>query len=280
VPPSDVATDPADLRARVEGHEFWYHTIDVAPGVTTPGWFDLRHAIEQMPWPDVEGKRCLDIGTFDGFFAFEMERRGAAEVVAIDIEDHTLWDWPADARPGLVDMDRDPGFSGPPKGDGFRLLAELTGSKAEWRGLSIYDLSPETVGRFDVVVCGSLLLHLQNPVRALEAVRSVCDGWFLSSEQVAPVLTLLGRKLPLFRLDGSGGDCQWWLANRAGHERLLYSAGFSVVERSKPYTLRFNVHPHPPMTRSNFVRHQVIRAMTGDPNPGVLHAAALARPRI
>jgi hypothetical protein len=32
------------------------------------------------------------------------------------------------------------------------------------------------VGRFDLVYLGSLLVHLRDPVRALECVRSVCDG--------------------------------------------------------------------------------------------------------
>lgn len=60
----------------------------------TPGWFDLRPIVDRMPWPDVRGKRCLDVGTWDGFLAFELERRGAAEVVATDIESHEDWDWP------------------------------------------------------------------------------------------------------------------------------------------------------------------------------------------
>ena len=44
----------------------------------------------------LRGKRCLDVGTYDGFWAFEMERRGAAEVVAVDVLDHARWDWPGD----------------------------------------------------------------------------------------------------------------------------------------------------------------------------------------
>src|SRR5256885_982858 len=147
-----------DARARLDAHPFWYHTIDVAPGATTKGWFDLRHSLDFVPFPDVAGKRCLDIGTFDGFYAFEMERRGAAEVVAIDVEDHEEWDWPPDARD---DPDRDPGMSGPPKGAGFRLIAELIESKVDWRPLNIYDLNPAEIGTFDVVVCGTLLLHLR-----------------------------------------------------------------------------------------------------------------------
>jgi hypothetical protein len=35
---------------------------------------------------DLTGRRALDVGSFDGFSAFELERRGA-DVVAIDVED-------------------------------------------------------------------------------------------------------------------------------------------------------------------------------------------------
>ena len=84
--------------AAVAAHEFWYHTIDVAPGVTTPGWFDLRPVVDHMPWPDLTGKRCLEVGPYDGFLSFEMERRGAAEVVAADIGSPWEWDWPVRSR--------------------------------------------------------------------------------------------------------------------------------------------------------------------------------------
>ena len=65
----------------------WYHSLELAPGVVTPGWFDLRPMAAKLPWPTLTGLRCLDVGTFDGFWAFEMERRGAREVVAIDLLD-------------------------------------------------------------------------------------------------------------------------------------------------------------------------------------------------
>jgi tRNA (mo5U34)-methyltransferase len=210
--------DRADLQRRVDGHPFWYHTIDIAPGVATPGWFDLRTVVDKMPWPDVKGKRCLDIGTFDGYLAFELERRGASEVVAVDVEDHLLWDWPSDYR--AVDLPRDPGFSGPPKGDGFRLARDLMGSKVDWRPVSVYDLDPSVIGKFDVVLMGTLLLHLRDPIRALEAVRSVTDGYFLSAEQIEVGLTLLGRRRPLYTLNGSGGLCQWFNVNLEGHKRF------------------------------------------------------------
>jgi hypothetical protein len=61
----------------------WYHTIDLPGRGPTPGYFDTRRAPAHVPWPrQLSGGRCLDVGTFDGFWAFEMERRGAFEVVA------------------------------------------------------------------------------------------------------------------------------------------------------------------------------------------------------
>jgi hypothetical protein len=73
-----------DLAARVAARD-WYHTLELAPGVVTPGWFDLRYRPGRIDFPaDLHGLRCLDVGTFDGFWAFTMERRGAAEVVALD----------------------------------------------------------------------------------------------------------------------------------------------------------------------------------------------------
>jgi tRNA (mo5U34)-methyltransferase len=273
----------ADARDKVLGHPFWYHTIDVAPGVVTPGWFDLREALEQMLLPDVRGKRCLDIGTFDGFFAFELERRGAAEVVATDIEDHSLWDWPPDVRPEAPGAlaERHPGMQGSPTGTGFRLIAELIGSDVDWRAVNVYDLDPTEIGRFDVVVCGSLLLHLKDPVRALEAVRAVTrpDGVFVSSEQIEVWTTIFGRGEPLFRLDGNGQYCQWWLANAAGHRRLLQATGFEVTATSAFYLARFNEHPPPARTAKSLIRRTATRLLTGTWAPGVLHRALIARPR-
>src|SRR3712207_6187384 len=81
----------------------WYHTIEVAPGVETPGWHDCRPIVGEIPFPaSLEGKRCLDVGSFDGFWAFEMERRGAAEVVAIDVNVPEQWDWPVGSDPAVV----------------------------------------------------------------------------------------------------------------------------------------------------------------------------------
>src|SRR5881275_1427236 len=136
--PMDSAARLADHRHRIAAHPLWYHTIEVAPGVVTPGWFDLRPIVDRLPWPDVRGLRCLDVGTYDGFLAFELERRGAHEVVALDIGRHEDWDWPAALRA------RGPAYLAElagPKGNGFEIAHEVLGSEVELVVASAYDLT-------------------------------------------------------------------------------------------------------------------------------------------
>src|SRR5579872_3409662 len=84
----------------------WYHTIELPGGIVTPGEYDHRPIVSKVPLPErLDGLRCLDVGTHDGFWAFEMERRGAAEVVAIDVEDPSELDWP-EPRPVLGEETR------------------------------------------------------------------------------------------------------------------------------------------------------------------------------
>lgn len=244
----------------VAAQPHWYHTMDVAPGVVTPGWFDLRPILDRLPWPDVRGKRCLDVGTYDGHLAFELERRGAAEVVATDLADHAQWDWPARLRargPAALAA-----IAGPVKGRGFEIARELLGSGVRREQLSVYELSPERVGEFDVVVCGSLMLHLREPLRALSAIRSVCRERFLSAETIIP-----GRSEAMAKLDGVSDLCQWWTPNRAGHRRMVEAAGFDVERATEPYEIPLG-SAHPPARRRRLGRRR----------GGVLHAAILAVP--
>jgi tRNA (mo5U34)-methyltransferase len=244
-----------DLRTRVDTNPLWYHTLELAPGVVTPGWFDLRPIVERLPWPDVRGKRCLDIGTYDGFLAFELERRGAAEVVATDIADHARWDWPCRTR--ALGPERLKAIAGPTKGLGFEIAKEALGSRAERVEVNVYDLRPEELGEFDVVVCGSLLLHLRDPVRALEAIRGVCRGAFVSAEEVDPRLSLLSPRRPAARFRG-GDRVQWWIPNVAGHVRMVEAAGFAVEAGPRRYRIPFG-EAHPAGGRRG-VPHAALRA--------------------
>jgi tRNA (mo5U34)-methyltransferase len=274
-----MTTSIAGLRQRVEDLGFWYHTIDLAPGLTTPGLFDLRQVVDRLPWPDLQGKRCIDVGTYDGFFAFELERRGAAEVVAVDVPAKALYDWPADVRPGMASYSAaDRPLWDVPNNRGFQVAAEIIGSNVAWKPVSIYDLDPAELGTFDVVVCSSLLLHLRDPIRALEAVRSVCGGHFLSFEPIDLWLTLTHPKRSTAKFDGKGMNIQWWTPNGAGQVRMLESAGFEVEQVGSPLMVEFNHHERVRRRGLGALSDLLDRAATRSRRPGVAQRAVLCRP--
>jgi hypothetical protein len=58
---------------------FWFHTfaLNRPEGIYTPGVArDHRYRVAMLP-ADFAGMRVLDVGRFDGFYAFLAERRGA-----------------------------------------------------------------------------------------------------------------------------------------------------------------------------------------------------------
>ena len=52
----------SNVESQIASNPLWYHTLELGPDVVTPGWFDLRPIVDRLPWPDVAGKRCLDVG--------------------------------------------------------------------------------------------------------------------------------------------------------------------------------------------------------------------------
>jgi tRNA (mo5U34)-methyltransferase len=267
---STAARDLADEVAAIE----WYHTIELAPGLVTPGWLDTRPVVGAVPLPSsLAGKRCLDVATFNGFWAFEMERRGAREVVGIDVLDPNQWDWPAGSDQETIDIlsQRQAG------GRGFEIAKRELGSSVTRLERSVYDLDPDDVGRFDVVYVGSLLVHLRDPVRALERVRSVCDGMLVLADGIDLLLSLLLRRLSVATFDGRGRPW-WWYPNAAGMRRLVEAAGFEVVDG--PRRLYMPPGPGQPLTRldprllrTRQGRQHLVIAWKGDP-----HATLVARP--
>jgi tRNA (mo5U34)-methyltransferase len=248
----------------------WYHTLELPGGELTPGWFDTRAAVDRVPWPapSLSGLRCLDVGTWDGFWAFEMERRGAAEVVAIDIPDPTAWDWPARATPTGMAM------LGVVKGEdqAFDVAARAYDSKVRREDLSVYDLAPERLGEFDLVFLGSLLLHLRDPVGALERIRTVCTGSLVVAETVELLSSLRWPRRPVARLEGTEAPW-WWQPNVATVRRMVDAAGFRVVATRGMYFVPLGpAHPRPPLreqlsdARSPAGRERLVASWLGVPH--------------
>jgi SAM-dependent methyltransferase len=242
--PADVGVEPgtpspahgeqariaAARRALDENPRLWYHTIELAPGVVTPGFIDLRKAAERVLPDDLTGVRALDVGTFDGFWAFEMERRGA-EVVAIDLERIELAEFPPLRRQRLEERRQEEGFE---LGVGFRLAAEAIGSGVSRVVCNVYDLTPDAIGGpVDLVLNGATLTHLRDPVRALERIHGVLvpGGELRSFEPFSVPLTLRARRRPSAEFRAASTDYTWWLPNLAAIAAWLSAAAFTDVRR-------------------------------------------------
>ena len=207
----------------------WYHTIELAPDVVTRGMFDHRPAVDRYMLPsDLGGMRCLDVGTMDGFWAFEMERRGAADVIAADLADPEQLDWPPRWKERVVPtLDET-------KAARFGLARESLGSRVRRVERSVYDLDPHELGHFDVVFCGDMLIHLKDPISAIQRMRGVCRGSTIVSNPVKRFR--LGRKRALAEFDGIE-EFQWWLLSEAAMARIMEAVGFARVEVGRQFDL-------------------------------------------
>ncbi len=230
-----------DMRERIAGIG-WYHTIDLGHGVVTPGFIDNRATVPLFGLPeDLTGRRGLDIGTYDGFWSFEMERRGATEVVGIDVDSPLEHDIPRLAKLKAMrergeqqdshrkiwnDQQASIGIEYP--GQGFQLAKQILGSKAERRAVNVYDVSPERLGMFDVVLISQLLLRLRDPQTVIENMFSVSRGCAIVAEPYDPQLEEMDR--PVSEFTGTGVMGIWWRHSIKSMRRMMEIAGFDPIE--------------------------------------------------
>jgi tRNA (mo5U34)-methyltransferase len=250
----------------------WHQTIELPGGIVTSGRFDTIRERDQVPLPaSLAGLRCLDVGTADGFWAFEMERRGAAEVVALDVPDRARLDWP-----GVVDQEEWDYHGHIDEKRGFKVAKEALDSKVRLEQRPVYELSPDDLGEFDFAFMGSLLLHLRDPVGALLSIRRVLgeEGRLLSVDSISPLLTALHPKQPIARLEAPGWPL-WWIVNLAGHRHMFPAAGYEIVQSGRPFFLKrgpsYRATPRTPRPIYGRFQEAVTRL-------GLLHSWVLARP--
>jgi tRNA (mo5U34)-methyltransferase len=225
-----------DLQERVN-ELGWYHTLELGPGVVSKGMFDLRPHVDRYGLPErMDGMRVLEVGSWDGFWSFEFEKRGAAEVIALDLDDERELDWPPRRRPKQFPDQR--------RGDGFRLAHEVYGSKVQRVVCNIYDADPADLGTFDLVFCGMVLLHLRDQLLALERIARLCKGNFISAEEPARWLDLMPIALSHYHADREAAVV-YWLPSRRTWRRMIWTSGFDNVSQHAAFTVKaehgFNV---------------------------------------
>lgn len=217
----------ARLRARFEQID-WYHTQELAPGLVTPGMFDLRPYVSRYGIPDdLSGLRVLDVGTFEGFWAFELERRGA-DVTALDVDHLHQLDWPPRLRPAEDSA----------RGEGFELAKQALNSSVRRVGTTVYEATPERMGgTFDLVFIGSVTIHLRDPMLALERLAALCHGRLIFADEYSRKLSLLPWRVAEFT--GDSPWMTWWRPSISAWLAMIRTAGFDDVRRHGSFQMMF-----------------------------------------
>jgi len=148
---------------------------------------------------ELEGKSFLDVGCWEGVHCAEAVRRGAADVVGVDLCT---------------------------SGD---LVANVERYRFEFLQMDVFGDHWQGLGSFDVVLCSGLLNSVPNPVGLLARLRAVTRELLVLESSV----TTLGGEKPVMLFQGAGEDTsdrsRWWAPNRACLEGMLATAGFSGV---------------------------------------------------
>ena len=202
--------DLEELRTEVNALS-WWHTIDLGNGIVTPGIDDSPRKLRRLRIPpDLTGKTVLDVGAWDGFFSFEAERRGAARVLAVDSYAWNGSTWGSKR--------------------GFELARRVLGSRVEDRELEVLDLSPQTVGVFDVVFFLGVLYHMRHPLLALEKISSVTRE-LLVLETLVDLLSIRRPAMAIYPGGALYGDPSNWNGlNPPALEAMLREVGFRRIE--------------------------------------------------
>lgn len=208
----------------------WYHTIDLGNGLITPGFYDHRPYLDYYGIPEgLQGKTVLDVGAASGFFSFEFERRGA-QVTATDLPKWFDHDFGPEYQP-----DRGLGNGNTYLHRPFAIAKEALGSQVREKYINVYDISAETLGTYDLVFCGSLLIHLTDPIKALWNIRDVTREKAI----VATVLAEQEKERPFAWMIGHERGDAWWVPTRACLELMAVSAGFVGIEWISDFRLDY-----------------------------------------
>jgi tRNA (mo5U34)-methyltransferase len=235
----------SEFQRRIDAVPFWFHSIDVGHGLTTPGLKSpaaLRAELESLRIPNLRGKTVLDIGAWDGFYSFEAETRGAAAVTALD---HYVWSMDLEAHRRHVQESRDRGvvpsayhempYWKPeelPGKRGFDVAHELRRSGVKTIVADFMSADLKALGAFDVVLYLGVLYHMENPLESLKRLASVTREVAIIETQAVVVPGFEDRAIcEFFESNELNFDVSnWWAPNRRAIEGMCRAAGFSRVE--------------------------------------------------
>ena len=199
----------------------FYHSMDL-PGVgSIIGHWDLRGRFgDYVAHTPVTGRTSLDVGAATGFLSFEAEKRGAI-VTSFDADGPERYEY-LPGSVGGIDVDRYRRFR-----NGYDFAHQHMQSKAKLVLGDIYSMS-NSVPMHDIVLIGQILVHLRDPLSALQQASLLAKNTLIvtegSFEFDAPISVFLGSKSVFYA---------WWHLSTALYRHWLDMLGFDVVSISR-----------------------------------------------
>jgi Methyltransferase domain len=224
----------------------FYHTMDFGPGDLVPGVWDLRgRERSYLGFVDVAGARVLEIGPASGYLTRHMELAGA-DVVSFELAPGAPADVIPQAGHDLEVQERLSVRYAERVRNSWWYAHTRYASRSKALYGNVYALPPD-VGRFDVTLLASVLLHLQNPFRALEQTAGRTDRAVVVTEPIHRVAPEDGRAILEFApVDTTKTVVVWWQLAPAAVIRMLRVLGF--LEFSLHYHTQVH-HPHHEMQK-------------------------------
>jgi tRNA (mo5U34)-methyltransferase len=223
---SQTSVDEETLKQKISSLGPWFHNLRLNGFQTAPQHFlgdypEIKFANFRDAIPaDLSGRTVLDIGCNAGFYSFEMKRRGADRVVAIDTDERYLRQ--------------------------ARFAAEVQEMDIEFRQMAVWDVA-RLGERFDLVIFMGVLYHLRHPLLALDLIHEhvsrdlmLFQSMQRGSKDVVAVEQDYEFNAPApFDQPGyprmhfiehrySHDQTNWWVPNRACVEAMLRSSGFAI----------------------------------------------------
>ncbi|MFH0799168.1 MAG: hypothetical protein V2A66_03185 [Pseudomonadota bacterium] len=234
-----------EILERVSAVPFWLHSIDVGEGIVTPGQgtpAGLKKVLELMRLPNLKGKTVLDINTWDGYFAFEAERRGADSVTAIDyyvwsmdLGEHIRY-WKECSTWGIPtgNYEKMPYYRPEelPGKIGFDTAHALLKSRVKPIVANFMEMDLDALGTFDITFFLGSLYHMHNPFESIKRLAKVTRDLAVIETEAAEFPGFGSKALCEF-FEGSelnNDYSTWWAPNVRALMGMCRAAGFQQVE--------------------------------------------------
>lgn len=240
-----MALPKEEISRLVSSVPTWFHSLDFGDGVVSQGHKSREQLLKewrQMNLPDLHGMTVLDINSWDGFFAFEAEKHGAASVAALDfymwameLGEHSRY-WRECLKHNVAPKPyHEMPYYRPnelPGKRGFDAARRIFNSRVNAIVGDFMTMELNPLGQFDIVLFLGTLYHMKDPLGSIERLAAVTKRLAVIETEAIDVVDHRDRAMcEFFASNELNGDVSnWWAPNLPALIGMCRAAGFERVE--------------------------------------------------